>query len=151
MTNAEEIVQLIDELRAPEGASVLILCHNPDFNGQKNEAVVVQSPATDWKEKRFDGDTLVEALQAAAKFTRDRRVHDVFQRVRTQLKECEIFLFESPENRYQPAPPPGMFALRSDRRRRFVRMVDGRIPPPDVVNAMLQRGEYEDVPLAPAS
>ena len=66
MKNAEEIVQLIEELRAPEGASVLILCQNPDFNGQKNEAVVIQAPATDWKEERFDGDTLVEALRNAA-------------------------------------------------------------------------------------
>lgn len=66
MKNAEEIVSLIEELRAPEGASVLILCQNPDFNGQKNEAVVIQAPATNWKEERFDGDTLVEALRNAA-------------------------------------------------------------------------------------
>lgn len=65
MKNSEEIVSLIDELRAPEGASVLILCRNQDFNGQKNEAVIVQAPATDWKEERFDGDTLVEALRNA--------------------------------------------------------------------------------------
>lgn len=67
MTSAEEILQLIDELRYYEGASVLILCKNPDFNRQKNEAIVCQAPFTNWKEERFDGDTLVETLRKAAK------------------------------------------------------------------------------------
>lgn len=64
---SEETLQLIEELRAAEGASVLILCKNPDFNGQKNEAIVCQAPFTNWKEERFDGDTLVECLRSAAK------------------------------------------------------------------------------------
>lgn len=67
MTPAEETLQLIEELRAEEGASVLILCKNPDFNGQKNEAIVCQAPFTGWKEERFDGDTLIECLRSASK------------------------------------------------------------------------------------
>ncbi len=75
MSKAEEILQLIDELRADEGASVLILCQNPDFNGQKNEAVICQAGFTKWAEERFDGDTLVEALRAAAKAQSTRPPH----------------------------------------------------------------------------
>lgn len=63
----DEIHQLIEELRAEEGASVLIRCKNPDFNGLKNEAIVCQASFTGWKEERFDGDTLVECLRSASK------------------------------------------------------------------------------------
>lgn len=67
MSTAEEILSLIEELRAPEGASITINCQNPDFNGLKNECVIYCGPATNWKDERFDGDTLVEALRVVAK------------------------------------------------------------------------------------
>lgn len=67
MKDAEEIVTLLEQLRAEEGASVLILCKNPDFNGHKNERIVCQAPFTNWDEENFDGDTLVECLRDAAK------------------------------------------------------------------------------------
>lgn len=67
MSTPEEILSLIEELRAPEGAAITINCQNPDFNGLKNESVVYCGPATNWKDERFDGDTLVEALRLAAK------------------------------------------------------------------------------------
>ncbi len=67
MNPADEIHQLIEELRAEEGASILICCQNPDFNGLKNERIICQAGFTDWKEETFDGDTLIEALREAAK------------------------------------------------------------------------------------
>lgn len=54
----------IHALRAGEGHSVTILCDNPDFDGPNN-AVEVCADWTDWKERRFTGETLLEALQAA--------------------------------------------------------------------------------------
>lgn len=75
MTPAEETLQLINQLRAEEGASVLICCQNPDFNGLKNERVVCQAPFTKWAEEPFDGDTLVEALRNAARAQETRPLH----------------------------------------------------------------------------
>ena len=45
LSNATEIVRLIQLLRADEGDSVTLLCDNPDFNGQPNCAVVCNG---DW-------------------------------------------------------------------------------------------------------
>lgn len=57
----------IDRLRANEGASVEILCDNPDFNGQPNCAIQVSDDwtGTDWNFRRFEGDTLAECFAKA--------------------------------------------------------------------------------------
>lgn len=60
-----EIVRLIDLLREREGNSVTILCDNPDFNGQPNCAVICNGDWTDWQDKRFAQDTILDALSAA--------------------------------------------------------------------------------------
>lgn len=60
-----EIVRLINELRANEGNSVTIPCDNPDFNGQPNCAVICNGDWTDWQDKRFAADTLLDALSMA--------------------------------------------------------------------------------------
>ena len=59
-----EALDAIDELRSEEGDCVTILCDNPDFHGPNN-AVVCCGGWTDWEDRRFSGDTLLEALQAA--------------------------------------------------------------------------------------
>ncbi len=56
---------LIDALRTPEGHSVTILCDNPDFNGQPSYAIEVCGEWTEWTEKRFNGETMLEALGEA--------------------------------------------------------------------------------------
>ena len=56
---------LIEALRADEGSSVTILCDNPDFNGQPNCAIEVNGDWTDWKDRRFTGDTVLDCLQKA--------------------------------------------------------------------------------------
>lgn len=66
MSNAEEIVRLIDELRADEGDSVTIMCDNPDFNGQPNCAIECCGDWTGWLHKRFAADTLLDTLSMAA-------------------------------------------------------------------------------------
>jgi hypothetical protein len=82
MSTANEIVNILEELRAEEGASVCILCKNPDFgNNLKNEGVICQAGFTGWKEERFDGDTLLEALGNAVKALHTRppkmRINDI--------------------------------------------------------------------------
>lgn len=57
--------RLVEALRAEEGDSVTILCDNPDFNGQPNNAIEVCGAWTNWKEVRYDGDTLNDALLKA--------------------------------------------------------------------------------------
>lgn len=61
-----EIVRLIDLLRSQEGDDVTILCDNPDFNGQPNCAVLCNGDWTEWKDHRFVGDTVLDALSSAA-------------------------------------------------------------------------------------
>lgn len=55
---------LIERLRAEEGDSVTINCSNPDFEGPA-EAVDCNGAWTAWKDKRFTGSNLLEALTAA--------------------------------------------------------------------------------------
>jgi hypothetical protein len=57
------IAGLIDFLRDEEGDSVTVLCDNPE--GPPNNAVVCNGRWTEWKDKRFKGDTLADALSAA--------------------------------------------------------------------------------------
>lgn len=57
--------RIINKLRAGEGSSVEVLCDNPDFNGQPNNAVVCNGGWTDWQNVRFTGETVGAALGAA--------------------------------------------------------------------------------------
>lgn len=56
-------IALIHELRREEGHSVTILCDNPE--GPPNNAVEVCGDWTDWQDRRFEGQTLLDALKAA--------------------------------------------------------------------------------------
>lgn len=58
------VLNYIDALRKDEGNSVTILCDNPDFGGPAS-AVEVCGDWTDWKDRRFAGDTLLSALERA--------------------------------------------------------------------------------------
>jgi hypothetical protein len=53
---------IIERLVETEGASVTILCENPEGSGPDNHAVLVSDDWTDWHEKRFEGRTRYEAL-----------------------------------------------------------------------------------------
>lgn len=55
----------LNELRRDEGSSVTLLCDNPDFNGQPNNAVVCNGAWTNWEDRRFTGDTIGHAIRAA--------------------------------------------------------------------------------------
>jgi hypothetical protein len=67
MTPEEKIEawNLVESLRAPEGQSVALVCDNPDFNGQPNCAVDCCGDWTGWDERRFAGDTILDALRIA--------------------------------------------------------------------------------------
>lgn len=56
--------------------------------------------------------------------------------------EVEIFLLESPQNRYIPSPPSGFFAVRSYRRRLFLRLDNGKdIPSAETIKKLIATGE----------
>lgn len=59
------LVQNLNALRHGEGDSVTLFCDNRDFNGQPNNAVECNGHWTGWRERRFTGSTLAEAVQAA--------------------------------------------------------------------------------------
>ena len=64
------------------------------------------------------------------------------ERLRHLTEGVEVFLMESPYNNYQPKPPEGFFAMRSHKRRIFMPLLNGRIPPPDLVQERIKLGEY---------
>ncbi len=62
----EGIVKPLDRLRANEGASVTIVCPNPEFTDDgRDQGVDVTDEWTDWEPRRFYGVTLAKALEAA--------------------------------------------------------------------------------------
>lgn len=65
--DALRTVALIDAIRADEGNSVEIVCPNPDFNGQPDQAIDVRAfwGGKEWGERRFAGDTVLDCLSAA--------------------------------------------------------------------------------------
>lgn len=56
---------LIENLRNDTAASVTLLCDNEEGNGDDNNAVEVCAEWTDWKEERFYGRNLNDALRNA--------------------------------------------------------------------------------------
>lgn len=56
---------MLTALRREEGDSITLLCDNPDFNGLPNNAVECCGAWTDWKDRRFTGDSLLLAVRAA--------------------------------------------------------------------------------------
>ena len=64
------------------------------------------------------------------------------ERLRQLTYNVEVFLAESPHNNYKPKPPEGFFAMRSRNRRIFMPLLNGRIPPPDLVQERIKLGEY---------
>lgn len=64
---AIEAWSIVEKLRAPEGHSVTLICDNPDFGLGPNNAIEVCAEWTRWCPRRFTGDTMLDALRAAAK------------------------------------------------------------------------------------
>lgn len=60
-----KVLDLIDQLREPEGDSVSLVCDNPDFNGLPNCCVIVNGGWTGYYDVEFRCDTLVACLEAA--------------------------------------------------------------------------------------
>ncbi|MGC2781432.1 MAG: hypothetical protein WA418_37920 [Bradyrhizobium sp.] len=58
-------MQMLNDLRADEGNELLLICPNPDFNGQPNERIDVAADWTGWNPVSFAGDTLHDAVKAA--------------------------------------------------------------------------------------
>lgn len=56
---------MIDKLREPEGDSVILFCDNPDWNGLPNSRIEVAGDWTGYEDRRFTGDSLEGALNAA--------------------------------------------------------------------------------------
>lgn len=60
----------------------------------------------------------------------------------------ELFMFEAPCNNYQPAPPIGWFAMRSNKRRIFLQLVNGTMLNGDEVQRRIRVREFTEHPLA---
>lgn len=60
-----EAWNLVERLRASEGNSVSLVCDNPDFNGQPNNAIDCCGDWTGWEDKRFTGETILDVLRSA--------------------------------------------------------------------------------------
>lgn len=63
-----EIWQIIKKLTFDEGASLNVLCPNPDFNGLPDYAIEINNEATGWEDKRFSDDSQIECFRHAARF-----------------------------------------------------------------------------------
>lgn len=57
------LMGIIDFLRGEEGDSVTLLSDNPE--GQPNNAITCNGHWTNWKDKRFEGETLSDAVSGA--------------------------------------------------------------------------------------
>lgn len=66
-----ECWSLVEQLREPEGAEVHLFCDNPD--GPPNNALEICDHWTRWGNRRFQGETILDALRAA-KAARDAHV-----------------------------------------------------------------------------
>lgn len=68
----EAIVNPLNELRQDEYSSVEFICDDPNFDGQPEAGVNVCGAWTDWRPRRFTGDTvaacLAKALEAKRKY-----------------------------------------------------------------------------------
>lgn len=64
ITQENVFVETLNYLRADEGDSVNLLCDNPE--GPPNNAVICCGDWTDWQDERFEGQTLIEAVNKAA-------------------------------------------------------------------------------------
>lgn len=62
---SESFIDMLNDLRRDEGDTVTLLCDNPEFNGQPNNAVECNGGWTEWQDRRFTGDTLEQAVAAA--------------------------------------------------------------------------------------
>lgn len=61
-----ETLRLMDILRSQEADTVTLCSDNPDFNGQPNCLVICNGDWTGWEDRRFQADTMLDALRAAA-------------------------------------------------------------------------------------
>lgn len=65
VTQLRSILSHIDVLRSPAGSgnSVTIFCENDD--PPPNQAIECKGDWTEWQDRRFEGDTLLDCLKAA--------------------------------------------------------------------------------------
>lgn len=78
------VMDRINSLRENEGASVTIMCDNPD--GPPNNAIEVCDDWTGWELRRFDGESLIRCLVMAedAKMKAKTNTEDIAPKPKTQ-------------------------------------------------------------------
>lgn len=62
---ALDYLAIVEALREPEGAEVILLCDNPEFNNKPNNAIEIVDDWTQWTVRRFEGDTMLDCLRQA--------------------------------------------------------------------------------------
>lgn len=66
-SDAVEIWRAIEVLTDDEGSTVMVLCPNPDFNGQPNFAIECNGAWTGWNDRRFAADLQVDCFRLAVR------------------------------------------------------------------------------------
>lgn len=89
-TDGTEEWQLIQELRAPEGHAIKLMCDNSDFNGQPNCAVEVVGDWTGWAWRRFAADTVLECLRAAQTASKKKSPTVACLRAKSKMAPCYL-------------------------------------------------------------
>ncbi len=67
LATLERFRENINELRKEEGAALVLVGDNPDFDDNPDCLIEVVAPWTDFKTRRFGGKNLDEALENAVK------------------------------------------------------------------------------------
>lgn len=85
---ALECWSIVEQLRAPEGAEVALFCDNPEpiAGTSPNNAIEICDDWTGWKRRRFEGDSILDALRGA---TAAHDAHVEIERAREALKNQE--------------------------------------------------------------
>lgn len=65
LADCRELVVLLNELREEEGTLVTICSQNPDFNGLPNECISVNAWWTEWEDREFRANSLLECMRLA--------------------------------------------------------------------------------------
>ncbi len=69
-------------------------------------------------------------------------MNNLFNTIKNLASQHEIFLVESPHNNYSPSPAKGWFAMRSNKRRVFMQLSDGKIPDANEIQWRLSKEEF---------
>lgn len=111
-TDTDRIVELIELLVENEGASVEIMCPNPD--GPPYRAIEVSDDWTGWQPQRFSGESLGACLEAALKASEAKEGRDKLAAMYANLAEPGVAHPPAPAEQHELPNEPGILWKRAD-------------------------------------